>query len=115
MTFLIAVGGIRPRHRHPGADDVVRTSVRCGFCLAPIGEGEVYALVTDVKLTRCVDCALAVLLSAWTAQWDAHASCPWPMPAMPAPDFAAGATSDVRLDFYARLRAACERAAHRAA
>jgi hypothetical protein len=100
MRFVIAVGGFVPRRRQPGADDVARTSLRCGACRAPIGEGEVYALVTDAELRRCLDCATAMT----EATWDARGWCPWPFQV--AAD-AARATDGV--DFAGRLRAALER------
>jgi hypothetical protein len=111
VTFVIAVGCIRPRRRRPGVDDVMRTAVHCGSCRAPIGEGEIYALVTEAHLRRCMDCAVAITQAGWEAQgW-----CPWPAPL---PTLGAEATVDVAVDFAARLRAALARstaAAHRAA
>jgi hypothetical protein len=113
MTLVIAVGGIRPRRRRPGADDVVRTSLRCGSCATPIGEGEVYALVTDEHLRRCMDCAEGIV----RAGWDARGVCPWPPLQMTA--LGKDATADVIVvDFRARLRAALSRSTaspHRAA
>lgn len=97
MTFLVAVGGaVSPRR--PGA--VVRTSICCGSCGAPIGAGEVYALVTDAGLKRCGDCAVAMTY----ADWDARGVCPWPL-RMAVDDPVAPDT----VNFEALLRAAVER------
>jgi hypothetical protein len=99
MTWVVAVRGFRSRRRREESA-VVRTSVHCGSCGAPIGVGEVYALVADAALTRCEDCAVAITRAAWDAQgW-----CPWP-PRIDADE----TVTDDSIDFGERLRAAIER------
>jgi hypothetical protein len=97
MKYVVAVDGFRP----PGPpDSVVRTSVHCGACRAPIGAGEVYAQVADGALVRCLDCAMVITVSAWEAQgW-----CPWPLRL----DVDAPVVTDA-VDFAGRLRAASQR------
>jgi len=76
--------------------------VKCGKCDGPIGAGEVYALVTEARLTRCADCALAMI----HAMWDARGVCPWPLRLELD---TATRTDAVDVDFQGRLRDAFER------
>lgn len=120
MTWVVAVGGFRPRRRTES--EIVRTSVKCGGCDVPIGVGEVYALVTEAHLPRCADCALAMVRAAVHAAWNAAGVCPWPSQLDAEVARRVGTdttqTDAAPCDFAERLRAAIERSqrsAHHAA